>query len=96
MIAVGIGKLEKSKQKYAECREQLDAWLAEARFAKWHSFNDIKQKYPTASNIGNKIVIFNIKGNKYRLETKIYYERETVIIKRFGSHAEYNKWYKKG
>ena len=96
MIVNGIGNLEKAKQKHAECREQLNSWLTEAKAAKWHSFHDIKKKFQAASNLGNTIVIFNIKGKKYRLETKIYYERKTVIIKRFGTHAEYSKWYKKG
>ena len=92
MIVLGIGRLDNYKRKYAECRGQFNAWFSEVSAAQWRSFHDIKEKYRSASNIGNYIVIFNIKGRKYRLETKVYYDKKQVIIKRFGPHSEYDKW----
>ena len=51
------------------------------------------ERYPKASYLpARKSVIFNIKQNKYRLEVEVIYEKELVIIRRLGTHAEYNQW----
>lgn len=71
---------------------QIHAWLAEAKEAEWATPSDIKARYVNASFLSGNRVIFNIKGNKYRLDTKIYYQRQTIIVKRIGTHAEYNRW----
>jgi mRNA interferase HigB len=69
----------------------VDAWFQEARRAKWHSSADLKRSYRTASIISNERVVFNIKGNNYRLVTAINYRRQLVFIKWVGSHRDYDK-----
>ena len=69
----------------------LNAWFHEAQRAKWHSSADVKRDYGTASIISSDRVVFNIKGNDYRLVTAIDYERQIVFIKWVGSHREYDK-----
>ena len=60
--------------------------------AEWKGSADVKARYPTASFLSDNRVIFNIKGNKFRLETKINYDVKVVLAKRIGTHAEYSKW----
>lgn len=69
----------------------LKAWFAEARLAKWTCPQDVKNQYANASIIGNNRVVFNIKGNDYRLIVGIAYKIEVVYVKFIGTHAEYDK-----
>ena len=80
------------KKKHADARTQLDAWIAEADEAIWSCQHDIKERYATASFLSGNRVIFNIKGNAYRLEVLVSYESSIVLVKRIGTHAEYDKW----
>jgi len=92
MEVIGQGILDDYCKNHAEVASQLSAWLAEAREANWSVPKDIKERYGSASFLPNNHVVFNIKGNKYRLDTKVYYQRKTIIVKRVGTHLEYNKW----
>ena len=69
----------------------LDAWFHEAERADWRTPADIKKHYRTASIIDRERVVFNIKGNDYRLVAAIDYTRRTVFIKWIGRHAEYDR-----
>ena len=69
----------------------LKAWLAEARSAQWNSPQDVKNQYASASVLGNNRVVFNIKGNDYRLIVAIAYQMQYVYVKFIGTHAEYDK-----
>lgn len=69
----------------------LKAWVAEARAAQWTCPQDVKKKYANASIIANNRVVFNIKGNDYRLIVAIAYRMQYVYIKFIGTHTEYDK-----
>jgi mRNA interferase HigB len=69
----------------------LDAWFHEAQRAKWRNSAEVKRSYGTASIISGDRVVFNIKGNAYRLVTAIDYRREIVFIKWVGAHRDYDK-----
>jgi len=69
----------------------LEAWFDEVVRAEWNSPAEVKRAYATASIIDAERVVFNIKGNDYRLVTAIDYERQTVFIKWLGSHADYDR-----
>jgi mRNA interferase HigB len=76
---------------HKETKSQLEVWYYEVKNANWRNPIDVKEKYGTASIIGGNKVVFNIKGNKYRLVTKINYQMKTVYIKFIGNHKEYDK-----
>ncbi len=69
----------------------LKAWFYEAVNSQWNSPADIKKKYPHASILADNRVVFNIKGNTYRLVVKINYNYGQVFIRFIGTHAEYDK-----
>ncbi len=77
--------------KHADSEQALKAWYQEASKANWTSPNDIKQEYPSASLLGNGRVVFNIKGNSYRLIVRINYQIQIIWIRFVGTHAEYDK-----
>ena len=92
MKVLGLAILHEFCESHVDCVAQILAWIAEAKEAEWTTPNDIRVRYANASFLPDNRVIFNIKGNSYRLDTKINYERQVVIVKRIGTHADYNKW----
>lgn len=92
MKVLGLMILDEFCKSHADCVAQILAWIAEAEEAEWSTPNDIRARYARASFLQDSRVIFNIKGNSYRLDTKVYYERQVIIVKRIGTHAEYDKW----
>ena len=78
-------------ESHADCEQQLKAWFQEASNAEWENPNEIKQEYPSASILNDNRVVFNIKGNNYRLIVKINYDYQMIWIRFIGTHAEYDK-----
>ncbi|MDD4700548.1 MAG: type II toxin-antitoxin system HigB family toxin [Oscillospiraceae bacterium] len=79
-------------EKYADARLQIGAWVAEIEEAKWDTHHQLKNRYPRASILKNRHVIFNICGNRYRLWVQISYKSGVVVIKNVGTHKEYDNW----
>ncbi|MFN6944500.1 MAG: type II toxin-antitoxin system HigB family toxin [Cytophagaceae bacterium] len=69
----------------------MKSWYHEAESANWKSPNDIKMDYPSASILADNRMVFNIKGNKYRLIVRINYDYGVTWIRFVGTHAEYDK-----
>lgn len=90
-MVVGRGKLHSFSQRHANARAALKAWLAETREAVWTRPQDVKARYPGADILPRNRVIFNIKGNHYRLVVRIRYQNGIVYIEWVGTHAEYSK-----
>ena len=78
-------------EKHSDCEQQLKSWYQEAETAEWENLNELKTEYPTASILEDNRVCFNIKGNKYRLITKINFNYQMMWIRFIGTHAEYDK-----
>ena len=76
---------------YADSENALRAWLAEVHVSTWSSMADIKARYPSASVIDSERVVFNIRGNHYRLIVKVWFPGRMVFIKFIGTHAEYDR-----
>jgi mRNA interferase HigB len=69
----------------------LDAWFDEVRKAQWRSTSDIKRLYATASVVTSERVVFNIKGNSYRLVVAVDFDKGIVWIKWIGTHRDYDR-----
>ena len=69
----------------------VDAWYAETSRAAWRNSADVKRLYATASIVGANRIVFNIKGNDYRLVVSVDYEKSIVWIKWIGTHKEYDR-----
>lgn len=92
MKIVGRKDLDKFARMHADVRGQIDAWLCEVEEANWETPNDIKRRYSHASFLLSNRVIFNLKGNKYRLDTKVSFKNQVVLVVRIGTHEEYSTW----
>ena len=83
--------LKEYYQVHPEVEQQLEAWYYEARHADWKTPEDIKRRYASASILANNRVVFNIKGNNYRLVVEINYNTGIIYIRFVGTHAEYDR-----
>lgn len=72
-------------------RAALDAWFDEVRKAKWSSTADIKRLYASASIVSSDRIVFNIRGNAYRLVVAVDFEKGIVWIKWLGTHRDYDR-----
>ena len=92
MRLVGRKLLDGFAALHADIRGPLNAWIAELEEADWRAPADVKARFPTASFLADNRIVFNLKGNKYRVETKVSYEINVVLVLRIGTHSEYSKW----
>jgi mRNA interferase HigB len=78
-------------EKHPDAENALRAWYIEAKRATWRGPRDIKNAYRTASILQNNRVVFNIKGNSYRLVVAVKYDFQIVYIRFIGTHGAYDK-----
>jgi mRNA interferase HigB len=76
--------------RYKKAKPAIKSWINEVRFSEWNNIAELKAKYKNASIISSKRIVFNIKGNNYRLIVDIEYQLQIVFIVWFGTHDEYD------
>jgi len=97
MIVIGVDLAENHFAHHAghkgikAARSQFQAWLDIVHRAQWRNPEDVKASYPKASILKGGRVVFNIKGNDYRLVARIQYQAGVVALRFFGTHAEYDR-----
>ena len=91
MKVIGRDRLELFCRRHADARRWIDNWLADVESAAWTSPHDIRQLYATASFLGGGLVIFNARGNAYRLEAGVAYRTGVVSVEWIGTHADYDE-----
>ena len=87
---IAVATLRDFWQKHPDAEQPLKAWFEEATKASWSQPSDIKAQYRSASVLKNRRVVFNIKGNEYRLIVAIAYRLQVVFVKFIGTHTEYD------
>lgn len=91
MRILGRDKLADFVAAHAEVRPWIENWIGTVEQTQWKTSQDVKNMYASASFLAGNVVIFNVKGNHYRMETLIAYNTATVIVRWIGTHAEYDK-----
>ena len=92
MVIAGRDKLQNLAKKHGDARGPLGAWIREVEAAAWRRMADVKARYPNASILSGNRVVFEIKGNRYRVLAQIAFGTQRVAILRAGTHAEYDRW----
>jgi mRNA interferase HigB len=77
---------------HADARSQIESWEAIVESEFWNTPHDLKARYPKADTLKNRNAVFDICWNKYRLWVKVNYKNKTILIKKIGTHKEYDKW----
>ena len=90
MRIVGRDKLDAFCSRHPDARTWVGAWLQEVAGMSWTTPQELRSRYATASFLAGNVVIFNVKGNSYRLETAVAYRTGIVDVSWIGSHAGYD------
>ena len=88
MRLVGAMLLAEFAERHSDTKQALDAWRLEVQAANWSNPHELKARYPKATLIGGRDVVFNIRHNRYRLHITVDYQSGSVIVRRLGTHAE--------
>ena len=91
MNVIAKGTLLHYIAKYPAAENAIMAWIKEFEKHSFDNFNQIKDIYKNASLVANNRIIFNIKGNDFRLVTSINFKQKAAYIIWFGTHAQYDK-----
>jgi mRNA interferase HigB len=95
MWLVGADILIKAARKHPDAEPALRAWMRVVQDARWQNLAELRQTYPSADGVtaasGAVITVFNIRGNRYRLLTRVSYKAQTVQIVDLLTHSEYDK-----
>jgi|UPI00046F5760 mRNA interferase HigB len=78
-------------QTHADAKTALEVWMARIREISIQNLNELRQVANSVDVIGNNRVIFDIKGNRYRIITVVLVHRQIVYVRWIGTHAEYDK-----
>jgi len=76
---------------YPDSEQYLKTWYDTAMSCDWKTPNDVKRNYANASILKEGRIVFNIKGNSYRLIAKFNFEKQWIFIRFIGTHADYDK-----
>lgn len=93
MRVLGKPKLDNLTRTHADSRGPVAAWLKEVEKATWKGSQDIKDRFRPASFLAENVVVFNMKGNRYRIVLTVGYNTGIVKIEFAGTHAEYTRLY---
>lgn len=78
-------------EKHSDSEQYLKTWYDTVKNSIWSNPNEVKQTYVNASILKSNRIVFNIKGNSYRLVAKFNFEKQWVLIRFIGTHTEYDK-----
>ncbi len=85
------GTLREYWENHPDCEQYLKTWYETVLNNAWQTPNEIKQTYAHGSILKNERVVFNIKGNDYRLVVKFNFKKQWAFIRFIGTHVEYDK-----
>jgi len=91
MRVIAVSRLKDFWQRHAEAEQPLRSWVASVRAAQWLQPADITAQFTTASVLRSRRVVFNIKGNDYRLVVALHYNRAIIYVRFVGTHREYDR-----
>jgi mRNA interferase HigB len=91
MHVISVKKLREFWEKHPDAEQPLRIWYGDVRRSTWRSTNEIKHNYSTASFLPSNRVVFNIRGNHYRLVVIVAYRSGIVYIRFIGAHEEYDR-----
>lgn len=91
MRILTVKRLREFWENHSDAEIPLKAWIKNTERARWEKSSDVVAEIPYVDPIKGDRVVFNVKGNKYRLVVKIEYSRGRVYVRFIGTHAEYDR-----
>ena len=95
MKIIGKSRINNAMTVHAALRGPLNAWVAEVERSEWSEPADVRTRYPSASVVSRRRIVFRLKGNRFRLVASVRFTSESttgiVTVKWIGTHAEYDR-----
>jgi mRNA interferase HigB len=91
MRIISVKRLREFWKKHPDAEQPLRIWYGDVRRSSWRNSSDVKASYSTASFLAGNRVVFNIRGNNYRLIVAIAFRSGIVYIRFVGTHEEYDR-----
>ena len=91
MVIISKAIIRDFGKRYPDAAEALNEWYEIAKDADWGKISDLRESFNSVDYVKNDRFVFNIKGNKYRLVTMIFFDIRTIFIRFVGTHADYDK-----
>ena len=88
---IGYRQLDAFSRKHRDAAAPLARWCREVAAVEWSGPQAIREMFAAASFRPSNRVIFNLKGNAYRLVVRVNFPLQQVIVEWIGTHAEYNR-----
>lgn len=91
MVVVGIEYIDKFVQKHPECGQELAELVRDLESVRLVDPNALKNRYPSSKVIDGRVVVFKVRGNRYRLCARVAYNTQVVVIIAVETHADYDQ-----
>ena len=91
MVIISKAILREFAIQYPDVADALNEWYEITKAADWGKISDLRESFNSVDYVKNDRFVFNIKGNRYRLVTMIFFDIRTIFIRFVGTHADYNK-----
>ena len=78
-------------QKHPDAETALRIWFKKVERGKWKSLAELKKDFPTADYVGNDRIVFNVKGNNYRIIVLVFFTGQKMFIRFVGTHSAYDR-----
>jgi mRNA interferase HigB len=99
MNVIARPAIDAAIERHPDADGWLENWWTTAKTSQWESLHDVRQDYPSADQVG-RCLVFNARGNRYRLVVRVVYadkwQKGTLFVKHFLTHAEYDNGIWKG
>lgn len=91
MRIISRSRLIEFWEKHPDAEIPLRVWFKKVEQSKWKNINDIKSEFPKADYVGNNRIVFDIKGNRYRIIVLVFFTGQKMFLRFIDTHAEYDK-----
>ena len=91
MIVGNVELLHRFQRRHTDAVGPIAAWLEKVQMARWQNPHDAIAGHAKTRPLGRNRLLFNIRGNRYRLIVKVDYINQIVDIRFIGTHAEYER-----
>jgi mRNA interferase HigB len=91
MVVVGTIHLESFIRKHPECAQELAELVRDIEASSFATPNALKDRYPSSKIIDGRLVVFKVRGNRYRLTARVAYNTQVLVVLAMETHAEYDQ-----
>ena len=91
MVVIGLKQIERFLESHPECKQEVAEWVREIESSTFAKPQDLRDRYPSCKVLDGRVVVFKVRGNKYRLSAQVAYNTQVVVVLALETHAEYDR-----